>query len=198
MLDRSIPFYNLILRCDRYPFRPVALPPGCAIVPYEKGLERDWARMECAIGDFETPKEAEGYFLEKYAAGSAPEKLLFLKSERGQTVGACICWEDLRQGKAVHSLHWLVVDEAYQGRGLGRALCTEAMDRFYLSGGGPVYIHTQPWSWKAILLYTSLGFQLQKTDAFAAYANQYDEAMEALRAVLSPEQYARLALASDP
>jgi hypothetical protein len=43
--------------------------------------------------------------------------------------------------------------------------------------GLPVYIHTQPWSWKAILLYISLGFKLQKTDTFSYYENEYEKAM---------------------
>ena len=62
----------------------------------------------------------------------------------------------------------------------------------------PIYLHTQPWSWKAILLYVSLGFRLQQTDTFAAYTNQYPQAMETLGAVLSPEQLSRLRRASDP
>jgi hypothetical protein len=53
----------------------------------------------------------------------------------------------------------------------------------------PVYIHTQPWSWKAILLYLSLGFRLQKTDTFSHYENEYDKAMAELKKIVSDEQY---------
>ena len=71
------------------------------------------------------------------------------------------------------------------------------MNRFYQKGCEPVYIHTQPWSWKAILLYSSLGFRIQKTDTFSAYINQYREAMETLKGILPEEQYSMLEKAAE-
>lgn len=67
MHDRTIPFYNLILRCDKYPFIQIQLPVNYTLIPYEKGLVTDWARLECAIGDFATYEEAVRCFTEKYA-----------------------------------------------------------------------------------------------------------------------------------
>ena len=40
MLDRTIPFYNTILRCDKYQHREVDLPSGFSIVSYKKGYEK--------------------------------------------------------------------------------------------------------------------------------------------------------------
>ena len=97
----------------------------------------------------------------------------------------------------VSSLHWLVVDERYQGIGLGRALGTAAMNIYALRQGLPVYIHTQPWSWKAILLYMSLGFNLQKTDTFSHYENEYEKAMIELRKIVTAEQYELLKQSSE-
>lgn len=188
MLDRTIPFYNTILRCDRYADLPVSLPAGFRIVPYEPGLEKGWARLETAIGDFDTPEEAEAYFLEKYPGQGDPEDILFLLTPAGEVIGSCIAWLDERSGAKVNSLHWLVVDERYQRRGLGRALSCAVMDRFLLRNGDPVYIHTQPWSWKAILLYRSLGFRLQRSDSFASYENQFGDAVRTLTAVLGPDR----------
>lgn len=197
MLDRTIPFYNTILRCDEYHLQQINLPEGYTIVPYQKGSEADWARLECAVGDFSSVEEALQYFMEKYPNNGNDDDILFLQNDKGQAVGSCIAWTDARQGNSVNSLHWLVVDEQYQRNGLGRALCYEAMNRFYLRGQKPIYIHTQPWSWKAILLYVSLGFRLQKTDTFAAYTNQYNNAVKTLKSFLSAKQYHLLELASD-
>ena len=66
MLDRTIPFYNAILRCDHYQDREVVLPCGFSIVPYEKGFEKAWAELEYAIGDFDSLDEAEDYAMEVY------------------------------------------------------------------------------------------------------------------------------------
>ncbi|MBD5155152.1 MAG: GNAT family N-acetyltransferase [Oscillibacter sp.] len=197
MLNRTIPFYNTILRCDKYHSQQIKLPDSYMIVPYRNGLETDWARLECAVGDFLSAEEAMQYFLEKYPNRGNDDDILFLLNDEGRVVGSCIVWEDERQGGSVNSLHWLVVDEQYQGNGLGRALCCETMNRFHMRDKKAIYIHTQPWSWKAILLYVSLGFRLQKTDTFAAYINQYGDAMKTLKGILSAKQYHLLELASD-
>ncbi len=198
MLDRTIPFYNTILRCDKYTFQPITLPDAYRIISYQPGFEQDWARLEYSAGDFGSEKEATEYFQGKYLSGDgSTDDLLFTLDNSGKVIGSCISWTDDRNGHPVNSLHWLIVEEDCQRKGLGRALCIAAMNRFYQKGCEPVYIHTQPWSWKAILLYSSLGFRIQKTDTFSAYINQYREAMETLKGILPEEQYSMLEKAAE-
>ena len=52
MLDRTIPFCNTIMKCSDYKYRDVELPDGFSIVSYQPGFEREWAKLECAIGDW--------------------------------------------------------------------------------------------------------------------------------------------------
>ena len=192
MPDRTIPFYNMILRCDRVLPMEVTLPKGYAIRTWQSGDEAAWAALECAVGDFSEESTAKQYFVDKYLADPAvaAERVFFLTDPAGEIVGSVICWEDMRQGMPVLSLHWLVVVEGEQGKGLGKALCSHALRIFRrIDNARPVYIHTQPWSWKAILLYVKLGFKLQPEDTFADYENQYPQAMEALKNVLTQEQY---------
>lgn len=195
VLDRSIPFFNVLMRCDAFDGAEPALPDGYRFAAYQPGYEKDWARMEKAVGDFDTEREAETYFLDTY--GKAPDELrrrcAMVAEASGRIVGSCIAWRDPRGDADVASLHWLVVDPQAQGRGLGRALAVRTMQIFAENGELPVYIHTQPWSWKAILLYDSIGFRLQKTDTFSHYENQYSRVMETLRTVLREDQYERLA-----
>ena len=61
----------------------------------------------------------------------------------------------------------------------------------------PVYIHTQPWSYVAILLYVRQGFKLQMTDTFSHYENEYAQAMDVLKKILTAEQYSELASCSE-
>lgn len=198
MLDRTIPFYNTILKCDRYQRRNVVLPEGFAVVPYKEGYEKAWAELECAIGDFGSLEEAENYFSATYLQDRALlQNVLFLTAPDNSVIGSCIAWRDKRDTAWVSSLHWLVVDERYHGMGLGRALCCAVMNIYEAQGKLPVYIHTQPWSWKAIFLYLSLGFRLQKCDTFSHYENQYEQAMQALRKILTEAQYQQLCDASE-
>ena len=190
--DRSIPFCNVILRCGHYDAPAARLPGGFRFAAYRSGMERDWARLEAEIGDFDSAAEAEAYFAEAYL--SRPDELaargVFVENAAGEVVGSCIAWRDDRRGAPVASLHWLVVGPKWQCCGLGRALTARTMEIFAQNGETPVYLHTQPWSWKAILLYMQLGFRLQRSDAFAAYENQTEQALRTLQAVLTPEQYA--------
>ena len=198
MIDRSIPFYNTILKCTDYKHTEVVLPQGFSIVAYKDGYEKEWARLEHSIGDFKSPKEAEDYFISTYMKNISELKknARFLLNENGKVIGSCIAWHDMRGSENVSSLHWLVVDEQYQGMGLGKALCLEIMNIFEADKKFPVYIHTQPWSIKAVFLYISVGFKLQKADSFSNYKNEYDKAMSVLKSMTNEEQYRLLIKAS--
>ena len=198
MPDRTIPFYNTIMKCSDYRRRKADLPEGFSIVSFRHGYEKEWAELECAIGDFDTAAEAEKYFAETYLRN--PElsgNILFAVNRNHEVAGSCIAWQDMRCGTPVSSLHWLAVHERYRGTGLGRALAAAVMNIYAERGAFPVYVHTQPWSWKAILLYHSLGFKLQKTDTFSHYTNEYEQAMAALRKVITEEQYNLLQQSSE-
>jgi len=80
-------------------------------------------------------------------------------------VGSCIAGNDLRYSDEVASLHWLVVSPKFQLKGIGKALCKKVMQIFSKNNKTPIYIHTQPWSYKAIMLYIDQDFVLQKTDS---------------------------------
>lgn len=50
---------------------------------------------------------------------------------------------------------------------------------------------------KAILLYSSLGFRLQKTDSFSHYVNEYEKAMTELRKTVPEDRYELLKQTSE-
>ena len=189
MVDRSIPFYNLILRCDHPVSADPLLPDGFVLRPYAPGDETLWAILECEAGDFDIPTEAEDYFRRTYIphAQDLKERCWFAIAPDGNCVGTCTAWQDLKGAGTAASLHWLVVSRQYQQLGLGRALCQQILNVFNEKGEQPVYIHTQPWSWKAVLLYGSLGFRIQQSDTFSHYSNQYAQAMATFESVLTTE-----------
>ena len=199
MMVQTIPYASMILRLDRCAGSALSLPPGCSIRTYEPGDESAWARMETEAGDFPVQEEAESYFRKTFLA--EPERIsrdgFFLLSD-GEVAGSCIAWHTEKNGKEAGLLHWLVVAEKYRGRGYARTLCTAVLNRFAETGLAPVYLHTQPQSWKAVLLYVSMGFRIQETDTFSGKANEYASAMEILGSVLTADQMRLLAEASDP
>ncbi len=194
MLDRSIPFYNTILKYDVYTPAKIILPQGYALRFYRPGDENAWASLHCETGDFADRTEARDYFVKTYCESLTDirSRCVFAVNPEGKIVGSCTAWQDKRGDRTVSSLHWLVVTPEEQGKGLGKALCHKVMHVFADHAAFPVYIHTQPWSYAAILLYIRLGFKLQKTDSFSHYTNQYAEAMATLENLLTVDQYQEL------
>ena len=193
-LDRSIPYFNILMGCSRpLPFE-APLPAGYCFRFFASGDERRWAEIETDIGDFGSIEEAEAYFAQKYLphAAELSRRCLFLIAPDGQAVGSCIAWQDPKGDIAVSSLHWLAVKEAEQGKGFGKALLGRTLAVYESLGGFPVYLHTQPWSYAAVSLYWKAGFRLLRDDAFADYLNQNKEALEVLRRYLPLETMVQL------
>lgn len=191
MLDRSIPYYNIIMKKDTpTAFDTPALPPQFELHSYRPGVQQQWAELEHEIGDFPSVQKARTYFSKTYL--SRPDLLtrrgVFISNkESGGLVGACIAWVDERNGAPVSSLHWLITKEAYQGRGIGSALIAAALNIYEQENAFPVYLHTQPWSYQAIRLYHKFGFRLMKQESFAEYENQYALAVPVLARYIEPE-----------
>lgn len=194
MLDRTIPFYNVILKCNKYPNSEISLPKGYHFKNYQAGDEKAWAKLEYEIGDFETLETAEEYFVSQYCQNlnDIQNRCIFVVNQQQQIVGSCIAWRDNKNAQTVASLHWLIVSPEHQGKNLGKALCQKVLNIFHDLNEFPVYIHTQPWSYIAILLYVHLGFKLQITDTFSHYENQYVQSMNVLKDILTGQQYKEL------
>ncbi len=191
MLDRSIPYYNIIMKKDTpTTFAVPALPHQFELHAYRPGVVQQWAEMEYEIGDFPSVQEAKAYFTETYL--SRPDLLarrgVFVSDkESGCLVGACIAWLDEQNGAPVSSLHWLIIKEVYQGRGIGSALIAAALNIYEQENAFPVYLHTQPWSYQAVRLYHKFGFRLMEQESFAGYENQYALAVPILAHYIVPE-----------
>jgi len=191
MLDRSIPYYNIIMKKDTPTnFDDPALPPQFELHRYRTDVEQQWAELEYENGDFPSVQEASAYFTKTYL--SRPDLLarrgVFISDkESGGLVGACIAWRDEQNGAPVSSLHWLITKEAYQGRGIGSALIAAALSIYEKENAFPVYLHTQPWSHQAVRLYHKFGFRLMKQESFAGYENQYALAVPVLARYIEPE-----------
>ena len=125
MIDRSIPYYNLILKCNKICTTPVSLPKGYSFKMYDVGDEKYWAKLEYEIGDFSSVEEAETYFKTNYCnqIDKLKKRCVFVVDNTDNIVGSCIAWKDPEGNSTVASLHWLVVSPEHQGKHIGLALC---------------------------------------------------------------------------
>lgn len=189
-IDRTIPFYNIIMKWEGDKRPRAALPRGYRFVHYRPGDFCSWYEIQRSVGEFEgeEPGQAEAYFLKTY--GSDPARLreccIFAESETGKKAGAITAWRELDQ-RQTPSLHWLAVRPEAQGMGIGLALICRAQSLFKERGELPVYLHTQPWSYAAIRLYLKSGFRFCREETFAHYKNDWPQAKAVLEKYLGPE-----------
>jgi ribosomal protein S18 acetylase RimI-like enzyme len=191
MLDKSIPYKNIIMRKEgRSPSFFWEIPNGFRIRTYAPGDEKEWAAIEASVGEFDTAAEAEQYFIETYLP--YPEEIsrrcFFVLSPSNVYAGTCIAWYIRKTGGETGVIHWFGVRPEYQGLGVGKALLTECLRLFAASNAYPAWLHTQTWSHKAIGLYHAAGFRMLKSGTFDNNPNDYLEAVEILKTAVSAQR----------
>ncbi len=194
VIDKSIPYKNIIMRCDYYTKRDILLPEGFVFREYQVGDEYQWAKLETEIQDFDTYENAVKYFRMKYLSNldELQKRMICVEAPNQEVVGMVIAWLDGPKDATISTVHWLVTSPRAQGFGIGKALIKKLQQRFYELGEYPIYLHTQPWSYAAICIYSSLGFRMLKKETILHYENQYDEAIAILKTLLSADKLEKL------
>jgi ribosomal protein S18 acetylase RimI-like enzyme len=186
MLDKSLPYLNVIMRRPAAPPPPMPpLPPGYRLTGYEMNGDAAWGRVESSVGEFESPDQGRSYFRQHYLL-NLPEvlrRVIFVVGPDQAVVGTVTAWWDYTGVRRDAALHWLGVLPAHQGQGIGSALVAACLERLWeVEGNTPVWLHTQTWSHTAIGIYLRAGFEIVR-DRFAGGRNDYDEALQVLRQV---------------
>ena len=184
MLDKTLPYYNIIMkRCKGAGIPDVNLPEGYAFKQYAVGDDISWAVIMVSVGEFDQVEDALKYFKEEYLPyyNELIRRSFFIQSAKGELIGTLTNWWNYTQNRRDPSIHWVGVKPEYQGLGLGKALVYEGMRRMIeLEGDRDFYLHTQTWSYKAITIYLKAGYEFVKDEAFGNYTNDYENAMKTI------------------
>lgn len=152
---------------------------------------------------FDDPALAEEYkgYMTDYFCGVYQDKgdlffqkCLFACDEQDTPVGTCFIWKAY---ETVSTLHWLKVVQSHEGKGLGRALLSIVM-KDLPQQDYPVYLHTQPSSFRAIKLYSDFGFSLLSDLIIGGRKNDLPEALPLLKAAMPQEFFDRLKMERAP
>lgn len=185
MLDKSLPYYNIIMkRCQGAVIPEVNLPKGYIFKLYTDGDDDSWAKIMVSVGEFDTYNEALDYFKENYMPYKAELSLrcLFIQTNQGEMIGTLTNWWNYTRNRRDPSIHWVGVKPEFQGLGLGKALVYEGMRRMVeLEGDRDFFLHTQTWSYKAISIYLKAGYSFVKDEVFGDYNNDYEKALEVIK-----------------
>ncbi|MBN8662814.1 MAG: bifunctional helix-turn-helix transcriptional regulator/GNAT family N-acetyltransferase [Candidatus Obscuribacter phosphatis] len=145
--------------------------PRAEILPFAPEYKADFVRLNRAwIEKFFKMEEADLRILENTDAILNVGGAIFFAKIGGKVVGTCAI---LNMGNGVFELAKMGVDEAYQGRGIGRDLVTACIDYAKRCKASLVTLETNSSLKSAIALYKKLGFvQVDKLD----HETEYDRA----------------------
>lgn len=122
------------------------------------------------------------------------QKCLFLCDKNETPIGTCFAWKAYNK---MTTIHWFKILKEFEGEGLGRVLLSYVMKNIPESDY-PVYLHTQPESYKAIKLYTEFGFSFL-TDPIIGYReNHLEESLPALKQTMYQEDFNQLKFEKAP
>lgn len=174
-MPMEIPDLNLFMMCkalNRLALRP--LPDGVSVRPCRPDELDIWKAIH--FDDPAAREQYKSYMGEYFDNVYAKEgdlffrKCLFACDEKDAPIGTCFVWKAYGR---VNTIHWYKVLPSHEGKGIGRALLSEVM-KDLPKKEYPVYLHTQPSSYRAIKLYTDFGFALI-TDPMVGYRENHLE-----------------------
>ncbi len=187
MLDTSIEnlgFHMLLPAAQLEDLPEGRLPEGYLVRLFQDGDERNWARIETAVGEFSDEEDALAHFQVMFSAheGQPQLRTLFVIDPDGTAVGTASAWWAWdRNGERLACLHWVATVPEAQGLGLGRTVVLEALSLLgELEPGLDVLLHTQTRSHVAVGLYHRLGFHMLRDDAFIRESRREGKRVRAL------------------
>lgn len=154
------------MRRDLTEAPPVPDIPGYHLRTYQPGDDATWTALVRRA--FATEAEAHGpggadpfrrEFLDQPLWD--PTRLFFaIRDADGETAGTTASWEYDIDGRHVGLIHWVAVDPAHRGHGLGAALNLAALHDMRARGHREAYLNTSRRLQSAVRLYERLGFSI--------------------------------------
>jgi ribosomal protein S18 acetylase RimI-like enzyme len=199
MKESEIPDRNIFMMCESLHRNALSeLPIGYSFrkcIYDELGI---WKTMP--FDNLDLAKEYDGFMTDYFTVTySGKEELFFAKTLfvcdwQDKPIATCSTWKAYDE---FNTIQWFKVLKEYEGRGIGRALLSIVMQKLE-QHDYPVYLHTQPSSFRAIKLYSDFGFSLLSDDKIGIRKNDLDECIPILEEFMPPEFFQQLIITAAP
>jgi GNAT superfamily N-acetyltransferase len=199
MKEEEIPDYNIFMMCEQLNESALTT------------LNPDYYFRNCRPDELEiwkafpfdsekTPAEYEDFMnqiiIDSYSDDMDTffQNTIFICDKNDKPVATCSHWK--AYGK-FHSIHWLKTLKNYEGLGLGRAILSKIM-RTFSPQDYPIYLHTQPGSFRAIKLYSDFGFDLLKGGQLGHRINELEKCLPILKTFMPQKDFEKLRIKNTP
>ena len=162
-MDKSLPFYDIIMKAKMQDWPKPSLKEGYAFKNYEDGDEEAWAKLETSVGEFDCIDDARAYFAKTFLPYKQElyERMFFIVDEKNVVVATASAWFKDDENRHYAILHWVSTSPHHQGKGLGKAIVGYALHHFpKIENEKEVFLHTQTWSYNALGIYARFGFKI--------------------------------------
>ena len=196
----EIPDFNIFMMCNKLNASALSdLPEGFYIRNCRKNELEIWKAMP--FDDEKLAKEhyifMTDYFNDVYASKGDLffKKCLFVCNKNDIPIATCFVWKAYG---LINTVHWFKVIKSYEGKGIGRALLSIIMQGLS-KDEYPIYLHTQPASYKAIKLYSDFGFDLiSSKELIGIRENQLEGSLPILKKYMPIEEFNKLRISEAP
>ena len=199
MKEEEIPDKNIFMMCEELNRNSLTeLPAGYSIRSCRPDDLDIWKMMP--FDDANLAKEYDGFMSDYFTTtyGGKEElffaKTLFVCDLQDKPIATCLIWKAYDK---FNTIQWFKVLKEYEGQGIGRALLSIVMQELEMRDY-PVYLHTQPSSFRAIKLYSDFGFSLLSGDRFGVRSNDLDECLPMLEQFMPKDYFQKLRIITAP
>ncbi len=198
MTEEEIPDKNIFMMCEALNFNALSILSNEYIFrncrpeeldiwkafPFDEGFNDEYDRF--MIDYFQTTYGGkEDLFF---------TKTLFVCDEKDKPIATCLIWKAYDE---FNTIQWFKVLKGCEGKGIGRALLSIIM-RDLKQEDYPIYLHTQPASYRAIKLYSDFGFSLLSGEKFGNRQNDLDECLPILKEFMPEKDFLNLEISEAP
>ena len=199
MREEDIPDLNIFMMCEKLNNNALSnIPKGYYIrncrpdeleiwmnFPFDNEVDKIKYRdfMINYFNDVYKDKEDEFY-----------NRCLFICDKNDKPISTCFIWKAYNK---INAIHWLKTLKEYENNGFGRALLSYLMkslkDEDY-----PIFLHTQPGSFRAIGLYSDFGFKIVTNKTIGIRNNDYEECLPILKRFMRKDVFDKLEFIEAP
>jgi ribosomal protein S18 acetylase RimI-like enzyme len=199
MIEEEIPDKNIFMMCKALNANALSELPGNYLIrncrPIELQIWKGFPFDE--VGFTENYNQFMTEFFQTTYGGKEERffsETKFVCNESDKPIATCLIWKAYDE---FNTIQWFKVSKKYEGQGIGRALLSALM-KSMKAVDYPIYLHTQPSSYRAIKLYSDFGFYLLSGEKFGNRQNDLVECLPILKEFMPEKDFLNLKITEAP